>query len=249
MSIIVEAVQSGNYPYKVGDTKHVDMGTFGEHIIRVANTTKCSEVTVESKTACGFVLEFSDIITNYNMNPAGEYNGIQYDQGYNAGGWPASEMRTYVNNDIYNALPEELRKGIIETYVVSSRGDEDITNYENVVEGSFYSTDKLYLLSPQEVYGTSFTNQYDSSNGTSRQLDYYEDYQGDGYTGVSTTNYEGAIKQNAGSNSRCWLRSALSANGDLFNGNRFYAVNHNGIWFNFCSYYSYGVSPAFRLAD
>ena len=95
-STIVRAVKSGNHPYEVGNTKTVDMGSLGVHTIRVANTTKCSEVTVESKTACGFVLEFADIITEYNMNPAGEYYGTQYDKGTNLGGWPASAMRTYV---------------------------------------------------------------------------------------------------------------------------------------------------------
>ena len=42
----------------------------------------------------------------------------------NVGGWPASAMRTYVNETIYNALPSALRSGIINTTVVSGRGDE-----------------------------------------------------------------------------------------------------------------------------
>ena len=36
---IVAAVQSGNHPYQVGNTKEVDMGDLGIHTIRVANTT------------------------------------------------------------------------------------------------------------------------------------------------------------------------------------------------------------------
>ena len=250
---IVASVQSGNHPYEVGNTKTVDMGSLGVHTVRVANTTKCSEVIVESKTACGFVLEFADVITNHAMN------GTDRVSAENSGGWPATDMRKYLNDldetstedgVIYNALPEELRNGIINTYVVSSYGSYKKTGVienENagVLESELYwSNDKLYLLSPQEIYGTSFKHSFDKSNGTSRQLDYYEYFQGDGYTGVSTINYEGAIKQNAGSNGWWWLRSASS---DI--SYAFFDVSSYGDWDRGNSYGSPGVAPAFRLAD
>ena len=140
---------------------------------------------------------------------------------------------------IYYALPEELRKGIIDTYVVSGHGYGDTTG--ELENDNFGSTDKLYLLSSQEVYGTSFTNVYDKSNGTSRQLDYYATYKGDGYTGVSTTNYAGAIKNNSSGNASVWwLRSANSNNS-----NNFYNVNSSGDWNNNNANNSNGVSPDF----
>ena len=243
------------YPYNVGNTKTIEMdvdgnGTAEEYTIRVANKTKCSdewkEDVTKSQTACGFVLEFADIITKHNMN------GTDSASSTNAGGWPASAMREYLNdidaNDdedgvIYNLLPEALRNGIIETYVISSHGSSD----EGTIgtNKNFASTDKLYLLSPQEIYGTSFTATGDTSNGTSRQLDYYANYHGDGYTGVSTTNYVGAIKNNSsGSASYWWLRSAAST-GDI----TFYSVLRNGYYGNTDANASIGVSPAFRLAE
>ena len=232
---VKQAKENGeDYPYRVGETKTIDMGSLGTHTLRVANTTKCSEVTVTSKTACGFVLEFADIIENAKMN----------DTSTNAGGWPASKMRTYVNSTIYNVLPDALKTGIIETYVISSSGNAGTTGYENVVGENFYSTDKLYLLSPQEVWGTSFTSEYDKSNGTSRQLDYYANYQGNGYTGVSTSKYEGAKKQYSGSDSWWWLRSAYSTGSK-----RFYYVGDFGHDGNDGATYSSGLAPAFRLAD
>ena len=263
-STIVAAVKQAEkngteYPYEVGNTKTVEMDINGdntaeEYTIRVSNKTKCSEVEVTSKTACGFVLEFADIITTHNMN------GTDNASSTNAGGWPASEIRRYLNdideNDeddgvIYNAIPEPLREGIIDTYVVSSHGSKTTAgNLENenagVLESSnYWSNEKLYLLSPQEVYGTSFTSQYDSTNGTSRQLDYYATYKGDGYTGVSITNYDGAKKNDSsGSASWWWLCSANSGNVGSF-----YAVANYGNWNRYGSYYSYGVSPAFRLAE
>ena len=68
--IIVAAVKSGyGSSYKLRDTKEVDMGTFGTHTIRIANTSTPDECATEgfSQTACGFVLEFADIITKHNM--------------------------------------------------------------------------------------------------------------------------------------------------------------------------------------
>ena len=103
---IVNSVKAGNTNhYKVGDTKIVNLGTYGTHTIRVSNTTTPSECsnTNFSQSACGFVLEFEDIITTHVINTTSS----------NKNGWPASSMRTFVNNDIYNALPADLRNGII----------------------------------------------------------------------------------------------------------------------------------------
>jgi hypothetical protein len=122
---------------------------------------------------------------------------------------------------------------------VSSHGSSDEgTIGENK---NFGSTDKLYLLSLQEVYGTSGINN-DSSNGTSRQLDYYAIYEGADYTGVSTTNYGGAIKLSERISSWWWLRSAGSTI-DYY----FYSVNSIGERCNSDAYFSGGVSPAFRI--
>ena len=173
---IVTAVQSGNTGnYNVGDTKTVDMGTLGTHTLRIANKstpTECS-TTGFSQTACGFVLEFADIITRHIMNPYEE--GVTTSGNGNIGGWPASGMRTYVNSDIYNALPSELKNGIINTVVVSGHGTKDSSN--------FTSTDKLYLLDAKEIYGDSFTNQYNTAKDSERQLDYYSSQN------VTTSNY------------------------------------------------------------
>ena len=115
---IIKAVRNNNISkYNVGDTKTVDLGTYGTHTLRIANTSTPSECsgTGFSQTACGFVLEFADIITTHNMNPSGTYKGTQYDYGWNKDGWPASSLYTFVNNDIYNAIPSEIKNAIIDT--------------------------------------------------------------------------------------------------------------------------------------
>ena len=229
---IIKAVKNNNISkYNVGDTKEVDLGTtYGTHTIRIANMSTPSECSTSgfSQTACGFVLEFADIITTHNMNPAGEYNGTQYDYGYNVGGWPNSSMKTFVNNDIYNSLPSDLKNGIIDTTVVSSYGKSDTSN--------FTSTDKLYLLAPKEIY-TDFNNSYDTAKDLARQLDYYKN------EGVTTSSCSKAIKINNSTASYWWLRSAKSVNISSF----YFVYNAAGDWNTGTAYTTDGVSPAFRM--
>ena len=223
---IAAAVKSGAYEgkYNVGDTKEVDLGSLGKHTVRVANTsTPSNECGQEgfSKTACGFVVEFADIITIHVMNSTST----------NAGSWPASEMRTYLNNDVYSALPPDLQVVITDTKVVSGHGKSDPDN--------FTTTDKLYLLSTAEVWaqGTSNTINYDTGRDNTRQLDYY--------TGVTTNNYSKAIKQLNGTNNYWLLRTASSGSYQYF-----YGVDGSGNWYYNYDYLknSSGVSPAFRIA-
>ena len=217
---IVSAVKEGNISkYNVGDTKTIDMGTYGTHTLRIANTSTPSECSTTgfSQTACGFVLEFADIITTHKMN----------DTATNVGGWPATSMRTFVNNDIYNSLPTDLKNGIIDTTVVSGHGKSDSSN--------FTSTDKLYLLAFKEIY-SDFNSSYDTAKDLTRQLDYYKN------EGVTTSSYSKAIKMNNSTVSTWWLRSTHSNYSDIF-----FSVRNYGDWRDITANYTHGVSPAFRL--
>ena len=219
---IAFAVKSGTYPYQVGDTKKVDMGDLGIHTLRVANTSACTNGET-SETACGFVVEFADIISEQAMNSTDT----------NVGGWPASAMRTYVNTTIYNALPSDLQNVIATTTVVSGHGSTS-------GGANFTSNDKLYLLSTKEVWGKDGTSNkinYDTAEAETRQLDYYKS------NGVTTSNYSGAIKQYSGINTDWWLRSARSGNTD-----RFFSVNSYGGWGSISASITNGVAPAFRIA-
>ena len=256
--------------YKVGDTKEIRVNGFtngetdsnGLYTVRIANNSNY-DCILDSETACGFVVEFVDIITGYNMNPAGTYNGTYYQYGTNLGGWPSSSMYKYINGDttdhltydgtnatLYSKLPSELRNVIADTNVISGHGSED-KNTERTDE-NWESTDKLYLLSPGEIWsdcltadGNSGYTCYDTAsypyNGsgatTTRQLDYYQSI------GVSTSNYSGAIKQKNGSNEWLWLRGAGASNSSYFRG-----VYHDGRIDATNADYSGGVAPAFRIA-
>ena len=223
--VISKAVKENNYPYKVGDAKTIDMGDLGTHRVSVANISSCTNGET-SETACGFVVEFADVISNHAMNSTNT----------SVGGWPASEMRTYVNETVYNALPSDLQNVIATTKVISSHGS-------TTGESNFTSDDKLYLLSCEEIYG-DFANSsqatYDTSVGTSRQLDYYKKMD------VTMDSNNAAIKQYNGTDSNWWLRSAYYY---AYNSpDSFLSVQGGGSWGTFGSTYPTGVSPAFRIA-
>ena len=216
-STIAANVKSGNTSsYNVGDTKEVDLGDLGTHTVRISNMSECTNGET-SETACGFVVEFANVITTQTFNSANT----------NKGGWRDAELRTYINGTIYNALPSELQNIIVLTKVISGHGS-------TAGETNFETQDKLYLLNAQEVWGSS---SYDTSVGTSKQLDYYKNQ------GVTSSSYTGAIKQYNGGNDFWWLRSANSLDAAGIS-----IITSSGDWLTFGTSYSGGVSPAFRIA-
>ena len=220
---IAANVRDGNIDqYDVGDTKEVNLGSLGTFDVRVSNKSECTNGET-SETACGFVVEFVDTVAVKAFNSADT----------NVGGWKNSYLHTYVNNDIYNALPSDLQNAIATTKVTSGHGSTS-------GETNFETQDKLYLLSSEEIWGnfaSSTYAKYDTAVGTSRQLDYYKNL------GVLTSSYAGAKKQYNGSNSWWWIRSARSSNAKDF-----LHVDGTGAWSYYSASNSIGVSPAFRIA-
>ncbi len=214
--------------YNIGDEKEVDLGTtYGKHKVRIANMSTPNECNDSnfSQSACGFVVEFTDIITTHVMNPTNT----------NKGGWPGSQMKTFLDNDIYNSLPKELKSVIITTETVSGHGPKDTNN--------FTSSDNLYLLAPKEIYA-NWSDHDDTARDKTRQLDYYNSK---GVTknskGVTKNSYASAIKKNSeGTAAWWWLRCAFSSD---YGG--FYSVNDYGAQGYSNADYSSGVSPAFRI--
>ena len=119
---IASNIKAGNTDkYNVGDTKKVDLGDLGTHEVRISNMSACTTET--SETACGFVVEFADVITEQ------QFNGTNV----NKGGWKDSKLRTYINETIYNALPIDLQNIIVSTKVISGHGKSDSTNFEHKI--------------------------------------------------------------------------------------------------------------------
>jgi len=229
---IVAVVQYGQVDaYPLGAEKEVSIsGT--NYTVRVANNTTTEECnnTNYSQTTCGFVIEFVDVIQNLYM-----------DLYSNVGGWPATIIRRYLNGEngdeltyisstfgklessLYGSLPEEIRKMIIPTRIVSGHGSDDSSN--------FVTEDKLFLLSAKEVWDVDEST--DTASSFTRQLDYYKNL------GVSTSNYTGAIK-----NDRWYLRTS-----NPLNNTSFYYVDKSGysVYIPEPSSAYPGIAPAFRI--
>ena len=218
--------------YDIGDTKEVVIDNVS-YTVRLANTSSCPDnwPTTASQTTCGVVIEFIDTIKDStNNNKDGHVMNLT---NTNVGGWPASSMRSYLNETLLNKLPEELKASgmILDTSVVSGHGS-------TLGETNFTSTDKLYLLSYVEIWGSN--HDYDTvklvdgtiTDGT-RQLQYY------GLTGSTS------IKKATNGSAKNWmLRSAYSSGP-----NYFLSVNGRGSIDSSYANIAYGVAPAFRILN
>ena len=193
----------------------------GTYTVRIANTQIPDECSTEgfSQTACGFVIEFQDIITEAPMNKSDPVNT-------NVGGYPATSMHIFVNDEIYKSFPEDLKNIIINTTVISSPGSTS-------GETNFKTKDKVYLLSAEEVYGLK---ENEISRDQTRQLDYYNEKE------VTQTNYSEAKKVYNGNRKGWWLRSA-----DPLTTSNFYDVSLRGEWGRSNAGTLNGVAPAFRI--
>ena len=225
---IADNVKNGNgSKYSVGSEKEVEIdGT--SYTVRVANNTTPSECSGSdfSETACGFVIEFVDIV---ELKPINSTNT-------NVGGWASSEMRTYANGDFLNKLPSDLQSVIIDTKVISGHGSDDTSN--------FTSTDKIYLLSPSEIWeeGTEYnSSEYDTAWNNTRQLDYYKErnVNTDGHWSSAIKRYKDDTNDYAVS---WWFRVAES-NLDKF----FLGVSDIGSFYGGNATGTNGLAPAFRI--
>ena len=220
-------VKQNTQSYAVGSTKNIEMdldndNTNETYILRVANNTTPSECSTQgfSQTACGFVVEFKDVILEQAM----------YSKITSTGGWESSDIRKYLNSEaaFISKLPTKLKNSIIDTTVISG--------HNNLETSNFNTTDKIYLLDSVEIYGSSFIDSKHTAKEYERQLDYYNEQ------GISERNYVGAAKKYQNRNNTWWLRSS-STDGEYY----FFLVTSSGSSYNDTVNVERGVSPAFRI--
>ena len=228
-STIAAVIKDGQLDaYSVGDEKEVEIGG-KSYTVRVANNTTPAECSGNdfSQTACGFVVEFVDIIENRTTGLTNE----------NSNTYANSEIRTYLNNDFYNKLPSDLRKNIIKTNVISLTGTFAQALPQDITYGN--SIDYIYLISEAEITGENIL--YRLPFTKTRQLDYYLSLN---YNSSTNTSY--AIKKFNNVDSEWWLRDRLvyvtSYDYDLSTSTSSGEITHYNSLNN-----SYGIAPAFRI--
>ena len=227
---IKAAVHNNNTSaYHVGDTKTVTIGA-NNYTVRIANKStspNCSNSNY-SQTACGFVVEFAEIVEKRAMNT----------ENTNIGGWPGSELHSYLEGTFYNSLPSDLKSVIEPTRVISGYGSNGTDSANFVSENQ-----KLYLLSGVEVFGA---DEYDTAASTTTQLEYYQGMEADATTPWGSQAYSRTYKGYNGSDGSTgywWLRPAYS-----HDDYRFRDVICGDLMANDANNSSDGLAPAFRIA-
>ena len=220
--------------YDVGCEKEVEIdmnddGTNESYTVRLSNVSSPEVCSIDSysKTACGIVIEFVDMVTRRPMNTINT----------TAGGWKETEMVTWLNNDFYNKLPSSLKEVIVPTYPIVSGSSPVVQNIDGSgisedITKEDYNINRLYFLSSREVgYNTSYDNKNNVSTDT-RTLDYYN------------LNNNTKYKSDLNNSSSPWLlRTAHSS----------YFGNFMGAWGSDITPLSpvsnNGVAPAFRIGN
>ena len=219
---IVKAVKDNNTStYHVGDTKTISLGSLGVHTLRIANKSTPSECSTEgfSQSACGFVVEFADVIKMCRYDNDCVPNTLQ---------------------EVNDLLPNVLRESLIDTFLVSGLNWDYGTPVHNIAT----STSKIYFLSPHEVWeeNENYAGSYslaglDMGYIDTRQLDYYSNI-----VALYGAENPGAVKLYNGVATSWWLRTVFPAQT-----NSAWAVYFNGSNYGFYAVNSNGVSPAFRI--
>lgn len=156
--------------------------------VRVANVTPCTNA-LESKSACGFVVEFSEVIVLY------PFDKLTTSTGYND-----SDMMSLVT-----WLPAKIGPQVFYS---------EISYYDDIVSGrkngsSTYDTEEYstYLLTASEIF--SDASSIDNVSQYTRQLDYYAKL------GVTTSNITAARKK-LGDTYTPWVLRTPAASGNKY---------------------------------
>lgn len=186
--------------------------------------TKTLEINGQTKNATliGVNHDGENTATFMVMESIG--NRVMNSQRTNLGGWEASEMREWLNNDIYNSMTD------VKDYIKTVDKLTDNVGYYSYSENNepreaTVTSDKVFLLSPVEAgVGWQIWSDYpylDAFNGEGTIYDWFE-----------TNSLEGSMY---------WLRSPVSF---LMKGLFF---NCDGTLFDYYANYTSGVLPAFVI--
>ena len=197
-------------PFKVGEEKEIELENGDKVAIVFIGRNRFLERGTGKRQP--LVFNFKDLI---GTDDGG--GNVMNDECTNAGGWEASKMRKWLNDDVFGALPSALQSCIktVSIYTVNKGKKPTATE------------DKLFLLSEVEVFGKSER----SANGEGEQFAYFEDWHHriKGYT-------------DGGYGRWWWLRSPRSGN----SGN-FVVVSYDGSVGTNGANGTYGVSPCFAI--
>ena len=204
IDMISKQGKAKNY-FKIGDEKELQIGdeTYHVQILGFDHDDKS-----DGSGKAGITVSLKEIMTTTKkMNTTNT----------NVGGWKDSEMRTYVNVNVYDNLSQEVKDVIKPVNKLTSEGNRST----NIITTS----DKLFLLSEVEIFGSTTW----SASGEGSQYQYFAD-------GGSK------IKYQTGSSSYWWERSP-----SISYTNGFCSVNYYGSANSDIAYMTNGVVFGFSI--
>lgn len=184
---IKDAIDAGMHDFRVGDVVEETLKN-GECVELVVVDTGEDYVRFESRDCVGG-------------------KNIAWDENDNTGGFSRSDVKKYLNNTIWELLPDALKSVILETERKRKNGDEVET----------YAA-RLFLPAASEVFEDE-DNCY-GDEGVYEPLEYYKDrrnrMKGEG-KGKDTCHWWLASADSGGSYSACYVSDYGYANGDNVN--------------------------------
>ena len=142
--------------YSIGDTKSIDLGTEGVHLMQIVafdtDDRADGDTTINNGKAKITWISKNLLNTVHRMNPVKQSNT----EGTGSlGGWEKSEMRTYLKETIKPLIPVTVRNGIVEVTKVSR-----IFNVAGTAVDNAISTDDIWIPSRKEI---NFNTSYESN--------------------------------------------------------------------------------------
>lgn len=229
---------SKDFEMECGGTHYLDLGWTTDSwagIKKIVNAGKASQYINDGDR---FTVELSNnevlvFEANVNVYGLGEVDFIptycmattkqHHTSNTNAGGWNASDIRTYLNGAFLSMLPADLQEVISAKPVKATIGSQSNTLQT--------AEDKIWLLTEKEVFG-GITYSGSSENAVNRQYPIFTD-------NASRVRTQGAN----GSAVTVWLASPYVSNSSTFCN-----VYTSGAPAASSASASYGVLPCFRIA-
>ena len=205
---IIAAGEDGTYidKYQIGDTKELDLGEEG--VIEMELVAFDADELADGSGKAHMTWIAKNLLnTEHVMN----------EKATNFGGWPASDMRAWLQDSILPMIPDTVRSNIKEVKKYS---------YSYSDEGTISSSDKIWIPSSREVFGENNSN---------------EDSGPEYLTAFSDA--ASRIKRRAGEPCWWWLRSATNFYDDDID----FVYIDGSDWYNIFASYVNGVAVGFCL--
>lgn len=135
--------------YSIGDTKMIDLGTEGKHLMEIVAFDEDDKADGSGKAKITWISK-TLLTTKHRMNPAksGNTEGTG-----SIGGWEKSEMRTYLKETIKPLIPATVRNGIVNVTKISNAYDTSGTAFQQT------TTDDVWIPGHREIFNSTSYDQ------------------------------------------------------------------------------------------